>query len=510
MKNLIHNCHIWHGEGYQKWMLVEGNKIIKIGSGNLPDHDKKTDMNGRYIFPGLIDSHIHVYSLGRELNRLALNKPGSISEMQNMLDDYVKENEDLEWIIGRNWDQDYMEDGRYPNKADIDLIISDKPVLLFRGCNHIGLLNTTALEILNVDSKTPDPSGGIIDRDENGDPTGILRENALSMVTEHIKIQDYETRKQMVKLGLKQCVEVGLTSVQTNDPDSWQIYKELDEANELPIRVALTIYERELGSDKIPKPQSKLNLLSCDRVKLFADGSLGAQTAALREPYSDTNEMGLPRFSQDELNDKVMKIKKSGFRIEVHAIGDLATENALNALEYAGFRSEDRPVLTHGQVLGADLIARMEKMGVIANIQPQFVTTDSQWVETRLGKGSERLKYSYAWKTLIDSNVHVAGGSDSPIEEPNPLYGIYAAIFRKNPRNEVWRPEERLSFNEAIDLYTKGGSYAAKWEDHLGQLKEGYLADFIVVNNDLQSNPENILETEIQEVWVDGVKRFSN
>ncbi|MHA2098890.1 MAG: amidohydrolase [Candidatus Kariarchaeaceae archaeon] len=510
MQNLLHNCHIWTDDGYQTWMLLEDNKIVDIGKGNPPECEVKTNMNGNYIFPGLIDSHIHVFSLGRELNRLGLNKPGSISEMQNILDDYVKENQQLDWIIGRNWDQDYMEDGRYPNKEDIDLIVSDKPVLLFRGCNHIGLLNTKALEILQVDSKTDNPYGGIIDKDENGEPTGILRENALSMVTEHIKIRDYEERKKLVKLGLKQCLEVGLTSVQTNDPDCWQIYKELDEAKELPLRVALTIYERELGLEKTPEPNSKIHLLSCDRVKLFADGSLGAQTAALREPYADTKEMGLPRFSQDELNKKVLKIKKSGFRIEVHAIGDLATENVLNAFEYAGIEPKERPVLTHGQILGEDLIERMKKLGVIANIQPQFVTTDSKWVEKRLGKGSERLKYSYAWKTLIDSNIPVAGGSDSPIEDPNPLYGIYAAIFRKDTTNKIWKPEERLSFKEAIDLYTKGGSYAAKWEKTLGQLKKGFLADFIVVNQDIYAYPEKIPETLIEEVWVDGIRRSSN
>lgn len=509
MQTLIHNCHIWTDNGYQDWMMLNNNKIEEVGSGSPPKCDTIVDMGGKYIFPGLIDSHIHVYSLGRMSTRLHLNKPGSMIELQDRLDTYAKENPHLKWIIGHDWDQDYMEDGRYPNRADIDLIVNDRPVLLFRGGNHNGVVNSKALETMGITSATENPDGGIIDKDENGEPTGILRENALSLVTDYIKITDHDTRKEIVLAGLQRCLEVGLTMVQTNDVDCWQIYKELEAEGLLPIRVALTLFYRDLDSGNLPSPNTKINLLSCDRVKLFTDGSLGGQTAALKEPYSDTKKMGVTIYTQNELNAKVKRIKEAGFRLEVHAIGDLAAEYTLNSFEYAGLNSTDRPILTHAQILNEELITRMRNNGIIANIQPQFVTTDSQWVEKRLGKSSNRLKYSYAWKTLIDSHVHVAGGSDSPIELPNPLYGLYAAIFRKNPKNEIWKPEEQLTFEEAINLYTKGSAYATKRESELGQLKSGFLADFIVLNHNISVNLEQIPTTEIIEVWVDGIKRFS-
>lgn len=509
MKTLLHNCHIWTDDGIQDWMVLNNNKIEKIGTGNHPEIDNRINLSGNYIYPGLIDSHTHVYGLGRMSIRLYLDKPGSISELQNRLQDYIIENTHLDWIIGHDWDQDYMEERRYPNKSDIDLILNDKPVVLFRGGNHIAVVNSKALELMGITAETENPEGGIIDKDGNGEPTGILRETALSLVTEHIKIKDHETRKRIIIMGLEHCLKVGLTMVQTNDPDCWQIYKELEAENKLPIRVALTLFFRDLDRENVPSPNTKINLLTCDRVKLFTDGSLGGQTAALREPYSDTKKMGVTIHTQEELNAKVKKINEAGFRLEVHAIGDLAAEYTLNSFESANLTTENRPILTHGQVLSKDLIERIKSAGVIVNIQPQFVTTDSQWVNNRLGKNSDRLKYAYAWKTLIDSHVHVAGGSDAPIELPNPLHGIYAAIFRKSSKNETWKPEERLNFNEAIDLYTKGGAFATKRENELGQLKAGFLADFIVVNQDISLNQEQIPDTEIIEVWVDGIKRSS-
>ncbi|OLS24450.1 MAG: N-substituted formamide deformylase precursor [Candidatus Heimdallarchaeota archaeon LC_2] len=508
MSKLIHNCKIWTDSGYKEWLLFDENEIKEVGIGDHPASDEKIDLDGNFVFPGLIDSHIHVYGLGRELSRLRLNKPRSISELQNKLHEYSKKNQDLKWIIGNNWDQDYMEDNRYPSKEDLDLIVDDRPVLLFRACNHIGVVNSKALEILNIYSKTENPLGGIIEKDEHEVPTGILKETALSLVTDHIKITDYKTRKKIITLGLQKCVEVGLTMVQTNDPNCWEIYKELEKNDELPIRVALTIFENDLEREIRPTPSSRINFLSCDRVKLFADGSLGAQTAALRQPYSDTKAMGVSIHKQDDLDAKVLRIKQAGFRLEVHAIGDLAAEMVLKSFEKANISKDERPILTHCQILAQDLINKMSQLGVIANIQPQFVTTDSQWVEKRLGEGNERLKYAYAWKTLLNNQIPIAGGSDSPIELPNPLHGIYAAIFRKNPQNEIWRPEEKLSFNESLDMYTKGGAFATMMENQLGQLKENYFADFIVVDKDIGEKPEGIMDTKIIQVWVNGKKKF--
>ncbi|MHA2253028.1 MAG: amidohydrolase, partial [Candidatus Kariarchaeaceae archaeon] len=465
------------------------------------------DLDKRVLLPGLHDAHLHVYSIGRGRYRLQLNKPKSIAEMQNRLLDYIDRENDDNWIIGHDWDQDYMEDKRYPNKSDLDVINNERPIVLFRSCHHIGLVNSKALERLRIDIKTNDPSGGKIDRDNNGEATGILRENALSLVTPYITITDKEKRKKIFELGLKQCLSVGLTGVQTNDADAWEIYQELNEEGKLPIRVSLTPPHRELDSGNLPLPRSRIGKLSCDRVKLFVDGSLGAHTAALREPYSDTKIQGISIYSQDQINEKVKFAKEKGYRLEVHAIGDLAADITIKAFDYADLNIEDRPILTHCQVLAKDLLQKMSERGIIANIQPPFVTTDSQWVEKRLGR-SERLQFSYAWKKIIDHGIPASGGSDAPIENPNPLLGIYAAMFRKDAEDKVWMPQERLTFEEAIHLYTQGAAFANYSEDVLGRLAPGFKADFIVLDRDILHDFETLPQAKIEQVWVDGIRQL--
>ncbi|MFX1512066.1 MAG: amidohydrolase, partial [Promethearchaeota archaeon] len=382
-------------------------------------------------------------------------------------------------------------------------IVKNRPVVLKRACRHLYVVNSKALEMVGITADTPDPEGGSIDRDDSGKPTGVLREKAIDLVDPYIKIKDKEARKKIIELGLQECLSVGLTTVQTNDIKAWQIYSELEDEGKLPIRVSLVPMHDEINEEHFPLPQTKKGLLQIDRVKLLADGGLGGHTAALREPYDDTGEKGQLIYTQEVLDEKTKLAKEKGYRLEIHGIGDLAVEYILNSFEAAGLTKDDRPVLTHCQVLGEDLIKRMEKMGVIASIQPPFVTTDSQWVEKRLGK-MERLKYAYAWKTLIDNGLFVASGSDSPVEKPDPLSGLYAAIFRYDPQGEVWRPEECLTFDQALKTYTEGAAYAIQEENSLGKLEESYKADFIVIDQDVSSQPELLKDTKVEQVWVDG------
>lgn len=508
-KTLFYNCKIYSDGIINSWMLINGNKIESVGNDNkLPNHfDLKFDLKGKTVLPGLMDGHIHVFGTGLWEYNLKLDKPKSIAEMQVKLEKYAENlKDDNEWIIGFNWDQDYMEDRRYPNRYDIDQIVSDRPVLLRRGCGHISLVNSKALEILKIDKTTKNPIGGEIDHDENGEPTGILREKAQALASPYLDIKDFELRKAIIKLGLEKCISSGLTTVQTNDSEAWDIYNKLVEEDDLPIRVYLTQYFNEIEKGTISTPKNRNGMLYTDRVKIIADGSLGAQTAALKEPYADTGKVGITIQTQEELTNKVIKAKKIGYRLEIHGIGDLAAEYILNSFEKAKISKEERPILTHGQVLSKELIMKIKSLEVIVNIQPSFVTTDSQWVEQRLGKS--RLKYSYAWKTLIENGINVAGGSDSPIEDPNPLKGMYAAIFRKNPKGESWRPEERLNFNEAIDLYTKGTAYSIYEENRLGKIQRNFIADFIIVDKDVIDKPELLNETRVEQVWIDGIKRF--
>jgi len=279
--------------------------------------------------------------------------------------------------------------------------------------------------------------------------------------------------------------------------------KKLDSKGKLPIRVFLTIYYEELNKEETP-PSKTINssLLSIRRLKLLSDGSLGAETAGLRKNYRCSHNHGVLIYEKSKLEEAVKKSHQQNYQLEVHAIGDLAAEHTINSFIKANINASHRPVLTHCQVLGKDLIELMKKYGVIANVQPQFVTTDSLWAEKRLP--DELLAYSYIWKTLMKSGITVVGGSDAPIEDCNPLLGLYCAIFRLDHNGKSWKPEECLTFHEAMQIYTSNAAYATWRENDLGKLLPGFQADFIVLDKNIEQQPYNLPSTNVEEVWVNG------
>lgn len=500
---LYYNAKIYTPDGINSWMLLKEGTIVDMGNDEGPDIQEKVDMKSQIILPGLIDAHLHVFGLGRHLNVLRLKGATSIAEIQTRLFKYVQTREG--WIEGRGWDQGLFENENFPSKTDLDQIVADKPVILFRVCHHVAVVNSKALELAGIDDSTENPKGGEIERNENGVATGILKENAMNLVISFIS-QSRASQKAMISAGLQQCLALGLTSVQPHDEFSWDIYQELQKEGKVPIRVYLTLNHEEMDVEGTPKPGTQEGILSFDRVKLFADGSLGGHTAAMREVYADKDTKGIPIHTQEAMNRLVGEANDAGCRVEIHAIGDAAAEIVINAVE--ANHVTDRPILTHAQILGKDLIERMSKLGIIASIQPPFIITDGIWVDKRLGKNSERRKYSYAWKTLLEKGVHVAGGSDAPIESNNPLLGMYAAIFREDANGIVWREEEKLTFDEALHIYTQGGAYASKEEHRLGKLAIGYEADFIVLYEDVIQDPTLLKNATVQQVYVSGVQKF--
>ncbi|QEE16081.2 amidohydrolase [Promethearchaeum syntrophicum] len=498
------NAKIFTLDGIKSWMRVENGKIIELGSGEVEKTEDSIDMEQKTILPGLMDAHLHVFSLGLHDKSLKLEGCRSIFEIQSKLKEFAINREG--WIIGRGWDQDLFEGKKYIRKEDLDQIIPNQPVRLSRVCGHIVVVNSFALKILGINQHTEDPDGGEIERDIDGHPTGILKEKAVDLVSPLI-IVERNKRKEMISIGLQQCLEVGLTGVQTNDEEAWTIYKELQKEGRVPIRVYLTPNHNEIGRTDTPKPGTRDGLLYCDRVKLMVDGSLGAHTAAMREPYADTGETGILVYSQEELNKLVGEAKAAGYRVEIHAIGDLAAETVINAIEVNN--DNNRPILTHAQVLGEDLLEKMKNLKIIANIQPIFIITDGKWADTLLGKESERRKYSYAWKTMIDKGIHVSGGSDAPVETNNPLLGMYSAIFREVWNGTIWREEERLTFEEVLFIYTKGAAYSAKEEERLGELALGFEADFVVLKEDVINHPELLNDAKVQQVYVSGIQKLA-
>jgi len=503
--------------------------------------DEIIDLGGMIVLPGLIDSHIHLEYTGKSAYYGDLSSCDSISEFKQAVQQHAERFPEMNWVLGVKWDHSKWD--RYPNRHDLDEVVPDRPVFLYRACWHICVCNSKALEVVGISLTPSSPlivEGGFIDVEEDGiTPTGILRENAVSLVVPFISEKSPIIRKRHIMEAIDQCISKGLTCVQSNDEFSWDLYSELQNNQSLPIRVFLTIGHKELTSSiegyTVPAPirhpsNQQDRFLSCHRVKIFSDGSLGAETAALRQPYVGSNSnYGILVLSQEQLNEQVNLAHQKGYRLEVHAIGDRAAESVLNAFEVNGVSKEDRPILTHCQVLGQDLIERMATIGVIANIQPSFVPTDAQWVQKRIEKNVQR--YSYCWKTMMEHGVICAGGSDAPIETVNPFQGLYDAITRHTKSNDlsgekkqiddVFLPDEKLSFAQALWLYTIGGAYAAQQENYLGQLSPGFAADFVVLqprpeskqfnitSDYLTMNPSTLLDLSVQQVWVNGKLRYS-
>ncbi|DAZ96562.1 TPA: hypothetical protein N0F65_011786 [Lagenidium giganteum] len=519
---LVKNARIWqwtHDKctdqpAYQmaEWMLVAADgKIEQIGVGSPPNAGndaRQVDLNGALVLPGLQDAHIHAYYMGESAEFINLSGCASFDELKERLRKYDRANPEKSWIVGFGWEQDALSDtARYPTRHDIDEVIKDRPVMLHRACWHIAVANSKAFEVagLDVNRREWEVASGEVDVDEHG-ATGILREAAVELIAKHTTESSDEIRLKYLRASLRECIGYGLTAIQTNDHHAWELYRKLEANGELPIRVYLTVPIDELGHQATPKAGTSVGrLLSCKRIKIFSDGSLGAETAAMREPYRNTTNRGILMDTDEQLLKKVTDATDAGYQLEIHAIA----EQVLTALRKAQVAPDRRPVLTHCQVLGEDLIAQMKEQGVIGNIQPSFTITDGAFARKRIPE--HVIPFSYCWKRMMKSGVVCAGGSDAPIETCNPFQGIFDAIYRHRPNNpsDIFLPDECLTFEDALSLYTKNASFACMEEKRLGNLQVGYQADFVVLREDITNNHEALCSpTLVQSVWVSGKKSY--
>jgi len=457
------------------------------------------DAGGSLVIPGLCDSHIHVSMTGESSYFLDLKDCPSIADMKSKLQLHMERNPSISFVQGVNWDQDSL--GRYPTRYDLDEVTRGVPVFLWRACWHIGVANSEALTRAGILNGAPAPhvEGGKIDLDaDTGEVSGILRERAVELMVAVMGKKTEEEKMKFLQVGLDICSSKGITSVQSNDERCVAAYQALQASGTLKTRVFLTPMHDEVpelvamttrppknlsgvasGSSDLGDPSSFLLL---DRVKLFTDGSLGAETAALRPTGGkDDAGSGILVHSNEILVDKVRCAVAAGLRLEMHAIGDRAADQVLGALEEVAVDPAQRPIMTHCQILGADLVTRMKARGVVANVQPAFVPTDMKWVSERIHPS--RQAFAYAWRSLLQEGIVVAGGSDAPVEPCSPLLGMHDAIFRtaRPPDRTIYRPEECLSFAEALWMYTVGGALAAQCEDVLGKLRVGYAADVVML-----------------------------
>jgi predicted amidohydrolase YtcJ len=490
-------------------LAIQDGKIITIGSNKeirkyVGNETKIIDAKNGTVVPGFVDCHVHMTGFGQSLQRLGLRDVKSIGELQQKLKEYAEKYPEKNWILGGRWDQEKFAKKRYPTRWDLDKAVVDKPVFLTRVCGHIGVANSKALELATI-TKNTSVAGGKVDLDEaTGEPNGILRENSMELIW---KVVPKPTLKELENACLSACrkaVETGLTGVHwiVDSADEIRIIQKLYSDGKLPLRVYLGIPTELL--DEIVK----LGLLTgfgndmvkIGFIKIFADGSLGARTAALKKPYFDKpNTKGMMLYTQRRLHKLVSKAHKAGLQLAIHAIGDRAIENVLKAFSKTlqeAPRKNHRHRIEHCSVLNPKLIRSMKRLGLIASVQPHFIVSDF-WVIDRLGKA--RARWVYPFKALMHEGLIVVSGSDCPVEPINPLLGIWAALTRKG------FPEESLTLEEALKTYTLNAAYTSFEEDKKGSIEAGRFADLTILSDDLSKiSSEKIKGVTVEAVIVNG------
>ena len=460
------------------------------------------DLKENYLLPGFVDAHMHFSALVALFSAISLRECRSIEEMKERL-----KKDESDFVIGWGFDHELFKEKRIPTREDLDEVFKEVSIIIFRLDGHICVVNSEALKIIGIDKNTEDPEGGHIGRSPDGSPNGILIDNAIpsKYLLENPEMmtslaQDFfKAQEALLSMGLTSVSDMGI------DFDTLEIYRTVERAGLLKIRINAYLTEECLeAKEKIIDEMQRGKLVRVRGLKLFADGSFGANTGALFEEYSDDpGNTGIIRTPLGTLEDFVEQAEELGMQIAIHAIGDRGLFNALSALSKAR-NKELRHRVEHVQLVNKNLLKMMKDLGVVAVIQPVFIKSDSPWAESRLGK--ERVNYAYPLKSLIDHNIRVAGSSDCPVETQDPFLGIYFSSSDKDlDGNELpmWAKKERISIEDAITIFTEGAAYAL--HENKGKIEKGMLADFVV----LPENPaiigvEKIKDLKILKTFVGG------
>ena len=527
-------------------MAIRGERIVAVGQSDRLRKSvraKETiDLGGKTVVPGFIDGHAHFLSLG--LSRLTVDLVGATSEGEAAarVTERVASSPPGQWIRGHGWDQNDWPTKRFPSHTTLDRVSPQNPVYLNRIDGHACWVNKKAMEIAGITKETPDPSGGKIIRDGQGNPTGVFIDAAMDLIASHLpQLSDDEANAAM-NLAIQECLKYGITSVHDMGVEMREIelMKRAIDEGRFPFRIYAAIggigetWNHFLETGPIVGYGNKLTVRT---IKLYIDGALGSRGAALIEPYSDDpDNRGLTLTSDADFKSTVLQALENGFQVCTHAIGDRANNIALNGYEASlqQHRVKDHRLrIEHAQVLDLNDIPRFKQLGVIASMQPTHCTSDMYWAEARLGP--ERVKGAYAWRSLLNTGTVICGGSDFPVEHPNPLAGIYAAVSRQDqqgrPRDASdvarsfqlsqagitdsksfeggWYVDQRMTREEALRAFTIWAAYGAFEEKIKGSLERGKLADFVVLSDDIMniSAPE-ILKTHVEMTFVGGKRVY--
>ena len=475
------------GLGEAKAVRTDGREIGYVGddSGDwCPEGATRKDLAGAVMMPGLVDAHAHLIGIG--LREMTLNLEGteSIADLQDRVAAAAADLAPGEALYGRGWIETHWPEERFPTAADLDAVVSDRPVLLERADGHAMVVNGAALEAVAITGATPAPDGGAINLDEDGEPTGMLVDNAMNLVSDLLPGLGPATKREAYIRGAELYASRGWTGIHNMsvDPEDVALMEELDMAGRLPIRVYNSLGTKDLDTVRDADPDDKVTTRA---IKLYGDGALGSRGAALLMPYSDapTNE-GL-MLLLDDIIPTMEEAAERGIQVNTHAIGDRANRRVLDW--YARTMPEGaRWRIEHTQIVDPADIPRYAEMGVIPSMQPSHAIGDLHFAVDRLG--SDRLIGGYAWQSLIDSGAVIAGGSDAPVEVGDPRIEFHAATVRTDLEgysNADWRREERVSADDALKMFTAWPAYASFQENELGTIEVGKRADFSVFSASL-------------------------
>lgn len=518
-------------------VAINGDRIARVGSDAeiAPYIGKDTrvmDLGGKTVIPGINDTHTHLVGYGCAINAVNLEGVCSRDEVVERIAAFIAEKKIPagSWVMGRGWNQNFFPDAAFPTKTDLDKASTEHPILIIRTCGHIGIANTPALENVGVTRDTF-LAGGQFDKDAAGEPNGVIREASLEWFKKNKKSkQDNTALKRAIIDGGNELLKYGITTIHTEDSydlgyggdflDIYNTYQELIAEGKLPIRIYQKI-SLATGTDIDAFLKGELRTGMGNKfyhigpMKQWADGTLGARTAGMREPYADDpGNTGIYYYTDEELYDNIRKAHCAGMQVCIHTIGDGALEQVLDAYERVlhDFPKQDhRHRLVHCFVGDRKLYERIAALGLNINTQPTSTSTDLGMITDRVG--AEKEKYCYAWRTLTDLGVNINASSDIPVETPNIFHGIYAIVTRKDLQNRTApprNPHEKVTVLEALRFYTCNGAYSAFEEQEKGSITAGKLADLVILDRDpCAIDPEELPEVTVLHTILGGEIKYS-
>ncbi len=503
-------------------LAIQNGKVIETGESLGRQYPKARiiDGQGKTLVPGIIDGHGHVSSLGYTLLRIDVREASSAQQAATDVAAYAAERPYLSWIRGRGWNQVLWPDRQYPTAAMLDAELSDRPVWLERVDGHAGWANSKTLQLAGITRDTVSPSGGEIVVDTNGEPTGVLIDNAMNLVSSVIPAPNEDEILAALNAVSSHLLSLGITS--THDAGTsaaeHKLYRRLADSGEMPVRVygMISSTDPELAAILAAGHSTdSRDLYTARSIKIYTDGALGSRGAAMLAPYSDRpDHSGLLLTSDQQLRALFNQATRADFQVAIHAIGDKGNRIALDEIEYAYGTVGGRHLrhrVEHSQVVALSDIPRFKSLDVIPSMQPTHATSDMNMAEDRIG--AERLKGAYAWRSFLDQGSLVVSGSDYPVELANPFNGLHAAVTRQNQANQPaggWIAEEAMSIEEAMRSFSIDAAFGAHQEHSLGGLTPGKWADFVLLDQDIYQIPaQDIWKTKVLETWLAGELVYS-